>query len=114
MSVGLVISLVCGVLAPVSLVFACVFEFLAARLAKNPRCDRQRLTRRYTLSDVGNVAAWLFLLVAYLINRNAASTTFTNAMSYLLLGTLVADLVFLWLRRKRPRPEGKKKNIWEW
>ena len=46
MSGGMIFSAVIGVLAPLSLIAACVFEAMAFKMAKNPRCDQKLLAKR--------------------------------------------------------------------
>ena len=108
-----------GVLGPAAMLAACVFELLARRMSKNPRCDKKRLERLQQYADVGLVAAWLLLAAAYLSFRylapdaEALAAGFEGWMSAMLGALLILDIVYLFLRRSRPRPEGKKKNFWE-
>lgn len=119
MSAGVVISLICAVLMPLSLIFGCVNEFIAMRLAKNPRCDKDRLVRIYTQADVGNVLAWLFMVAAYATFQNlgagaaAYEDLFQTTMIWSLGILLVACIVFLRLRRNRADEYRGKKHFWE-
>lgn len=108
-----------GALGPAAMLAACVFEFLARRVSKNPRGDRKRLAELQQYADVGLVAAWLLLAAAYLCFRylapdaEAQAASFESWMTGMLLALLALDIVYLYLRRSRPRPKGKKKNFWE-
>ena len=119
MSLGGIAAMILGVLAPVSLVFACVCEALAARGAKNPRGDKQKLAKTYTAANAGLVAAWLLLAAAYLVFKflsgasDAQTAQFQTFMTWALLAALAADIVFLALRRGRPAEFRGRRQFWE-
>jgi putative exporter of polyketide antibiotics len=100
------LAMVCGILSPVAILVACICEFLAKRLAKDPRCNKEKLARYYRVADVGLVAAWVLLGVAYALGGDYVS-------GVILVLLLVLDVVYLFLRRSRPRPAGAKKRFWE-
>jgi putative exporter of polyketide antibiotics len=99
-------AMVCGILSPIAILIACISEFLAKRLAKDPRCNKEKLTRYYRVADVGLVAAWVLLAVAYALGGDSVG-------EIIILLLLVLDVVYLFLRRSRPRPAGAKKRFWE-
>lgn len=119
MSFGAILGFAFGVLGPAAILVACVFEFLARRMAKNPRCDKKILARRQQIADVGLVAAWICLALAYVCFNHLApdaaalESAFQTWMSVMLILLLVLDIVYLYLRRSRPRPAGAKKHFWE-
>mgnify|MGYP007070022458 CR=1 FL=1 len=119
MSFGATLSFILGLLGPAAMLTACVFELLAKRLRKNPRCDKKLVERRQTIADAGLVAAWLLLAAAYLCFQRMAPDAaalegrFQTWMTGVLLALLVLDIVYLVLRRSRPRQEGQKKHFWE-
>ena len=118
MSGGMIFSAGLGVLAPLSLIAACVFEAMAFKMAKNPRCDQKLLAKRRSVADVLLVAAWLLLAAAYLGGKYmvtaAEGAAFTKLMTWILGALLLADIYYLYLRRSRPKRDGsKKKNFWE-
>ena len=119
MSFGAVLAFACGILGPCAIGAACVLEFLARRLGKNPRCDKKRLSKLQNGADIGLVAAWLLLAAAYIFFRYAApdaealEATFGTWMTWMLVALLVLDIVYLYLRRARPRKAGAKKHFWE-
>lgn len=119
MSIGAMLSFAMGLLGPIALLAACVFEFLGRRMAQNPRCDREKLAKRQQWADIALVAAWLLLGGAYLcmsyLTPDAAAwqTAFSSWMSGMLVALLVLDVIYLYLRRARPRPAGAKKRFWE-
>jgi putative exporter of polyketide antibiotics len=99
-------AMVCGILSPIAILIACVCEFLAKRLAKDPRCNKEKLARHYRVADIGLVAAWVLLGVAYALGGDYVS-------GIILVLLLVLDVLYLFLRRSRPRPAGAKKHFWE-
>ena len=119
MSAGAICSYIAGVLGPVAMGAACVFEFIARRLSKSPRSDKTRIEKLQSYADIGLVAAWLLLAAAYLLFQNTApdaaalEPAFQRWMSWSLGVLLVLDIVYLYLRRARPRKPGSKKNFWE-
>ncbi|MCD7845324.1 MAG: hypothetical protein LUG57_05650 [Oscillospiraceae bacterium] len=119
MSFGAILSFGLGIAGPAALLVACVFEAMGRKMAKNPRCDKEKLAKRQHWADVGLVCAWLFLAAAYLcfsyLTADAATwqTSFESWMTIMLVALLVLDIVYLYLRRARPRPAGKKKRFWE-
>lgn len=117
MGAGYIISLALGVLSPAAMLGGCVFEALAYKMAKNPRCDKALLEKRRQISDVFLVAAWLLLAAAYLSFRGlcagADDTLFKAVMTWILFVLLAADIYYLYLRRSRPRKPGQKKRFWE-
>ncbi len=119
MSIGALLSFALGILGPASLLTACIFEFLARRMARDARHDKEKLAKRQRYADVGLVAAWLLLAAAYLcfsfLTPDAAAwqEAFQAWMTGMLAALAVLDIVYLYLRRARPRPAGKKKNFWE-
>jgi hypothetical protein len=52
------------------------------------------------------VAAWVLLGVAYALGGDYVS-------GIILVLLLVLDVLYLFLRRSRPRPAGAKKHFWE-
>lgn len=103
-----------GILGPVAMLCACVFEFLARRMAKKPQRNESRLEKLRHFADIGLVAAWLLLGAAYLLtDASSGDTAFETWMTWMLLALLALDIVYLYLRRSRPRPAGKKKYFWE-
>lgn len=119
MSFGAILGFGAGILGPVSMAAACVFEFLARRLAKNPRCDKNRLAKLQHYADIGLVAAWLLLAAAYLSfqflapDAEALAASFERWMTWMLTALLVFDIAYLLLRRARPKKPGAKKRFWE-
>lgn len=119
MSVGTILSFALGVLGPVALAVACVFEFLARRTRKDPRCDKSILARQQKTADVGLVAAWLLFAAAYVAFQTMAPDAavwerlFQKWMTWVIGGLLVLDVLYLVLRRSRPRKPGQKKQFWE-
>ena len=119
MSFGSILGFVAGILGPISMAVACVFEFKAGRMQKNPRCDKTRLEKLRHYADIGLVAAWLLLAAAYLsfqylaTDAAALAGTFETWMTWMLIALLVFDIAYLFLRRKRPRDPGAKKRFWE-
>ena len=119
MSMGAILGYAAGVLSPLAMLAACVFELLARKLSRDPRCDKALLEKRRQLADAGLVAAWLLLAAAYLCFQYLAAETaaspdwFMGWMSWCLVLLLALDIWYLYLRRSRPRQPGKKKNFWE-
>ncbi len=119
MSIGAMLGYVFGALGPAAMLTACVFEFLARRMSKDPRCDKAVLAKRRHYADIGLVAAWLLLAAAYVCFQYLApdaavlAVGFQTWMTGCLAALLVLDVVYLFLRRARPREEGKKKKYWE-
>ena len=117
MGAGYIISLALGVLSPAAMLGGCVFEAIAFKMAKNPRCDKAVLEKRRQVSDVLLVSAWLLLAAAYLCFRGlcagADDTIFKTAMTWGLCVLLLADIYYLYLRRSRPGKPGRKKRFWE-
>lgn len=100
-----------GILSPAAIFIACVYEFMARRMVKDPRHDKKLLEKRQKTADIALVAAWLLLAVACLIGGDAR---FDSMMTWWVFpALLVLDVVYLYLRRSRPRPAGKKKYFWE-
>ena len=119
MSIGAILGFGCGVLSPVVLLAACVFEFLARRMS-NPRHPvKEKIERRQTIADIGLVAAWVLLPAAYLCFTKLASdadvyqAAFADFMTVIIIVLVVVDVVYLYLRRSRPRAPGSKKHFWE-
>ncbi len=103
-----------GILGPVSMLAACVFEFLARRVARKPRHNAALPVKFRRFADIGLVAAWLLLGGAYLLtDASAGDARFEAWMTWMLLALLILDILYLYLRRGRPRSEGKKKHFWE-
>jgi hypothetical protein len=100
------LGMVCGVLSPIAILIACIFEFLAKRLRKDPRCDKQKLARAYQVADIGLVAAWVLLALAYGLGGDSVS-------GIIVVLLLVLDIPYLFLRRSRPKTPGQKKHFWE-
>jgi len=112
----MIISYILGVLAPATLIACCVFEAMAFKLSKNPRCDAELLAKRRNVADALLVAAWLVLAAAYLAGRYfiaaADEALFSKYFTYVLGAMLLADIYVLYLRRSRPK-KGGKKRFWE-
>ena len=106
-------SYILGILSPAAIFIACVFEFMARRMAKDARHDKALLEKRQKTADMSLVAAWLLLGAAYLVGASAGDAVFESMMTWVLLVLLALDVVYLYLRRSRPRPAGKKKRVWE-
>lgn len=119
MSIGSILGFAFGILGPISMGSACVFEYMARKLAKDPRCDKSRLEKLRTYADVGLVAAWLLLAAAYLSFQHLAAdaaalaSSFESWMTWMLFALLILDIVYLFLRRARPKKPGAKKRFWE-
>lgn len=119
MSIVAVLSYAAGLLGPISMGAACVFEYMARRLAKNPRHDKSRAAKLRQHADIGLVAAWLLLAAAYLLfqyltpDAAALEASFQVWMTWMLGALLVLDILYLYLRRARPRDAGTKKHFWE-
>lgn len=119
MSFGAILSFGLGIAGPAALLIACVFEFMGRRMARNPRHDKEKLAKRQHWADVGLVCAWLCLAAAYLcfsyltVDAAAWQAAFESWMTIMLLALLALDILYLYLRRARPRPAGKKKRFWE-
>jgi hypothetical protein len=99
-------GIVCAVLSPIAILVACIFEFLAKRLRKDPRCNKEKLARYYLVGDIGLVAAWVLLGVAYALGGNSVG-------DIIIILLLVLDIPYLFLRRSRPKAPGQKKKFWE-
>lgn len=102
-----------GILSPAAIFIACVYEFMARRMVKDPRHDKKLLEKRQKTADIALAAAWLLLGAAYLVGSSSGNAAFEAMMTWALLALLVLDVVYLYLRRSRPRPAGKKKHFWE-
>lgn len=102
-----------GILSPAAIFIACVYEFMARRMVKDPRHDKKLLEKRQKTADIALAAAWLLLGAAYLVGNSSGNAAFEAMMTWALLALLVLDVVYLYLRRSRPRPAGKKKHFWE-
>lgn len=119
MSIGAILGYCFGILGPASMAAACVYEYMARKLAKNPRCDKNRLEKLRTRADIGLVAAWLLLAAAYLsfqylaVDAAALAASFESWMTWMLFALLAFDIVYLFLRRARPKKPGAKKRFWE-
>ena len=119
MSIAAITSFAVGILGPVALAAACVFEYMARRLAKDPRCDKDRLAELRHFADIGLVAAWLLLAAAYLLFQYLApdaaawEAAFQKWMTWMLGALLLLDILYLYLRRSRPRGSGPNKKFWE-
>ena len=119
LTTGSILSFAAGLLGPLAMAAACVFEALARRLAKKTGCDETRLERLRSYADAGLVAAWLLLAAAYLLFRYLApdaaalEPSFQRWMTWMLGALLVLDLLYLYLRRARPRKPGGNKRFWE-
>jgi hypothetical protein len=99
-------GMVCAILSPVSILIACIFEFLAKRLRKDPRCNKEKLARYCQVADIGLVAAWVLLGVAYAMCGDSIG-------GIIILLLLVLDIPYLFLRRSRLKNSGQKKKFWE-
>ena len=119
MSIGAILGFGAGILGPLAMAAACVFEFMARRLTKKPRCDKKKLEKLQHYADVGLVSAWLLLAAAYLSFQYLATdaavyaSSFESWMTWMLVALLVLDIAYLYLRRARPRKAGAKKRFWE-
>jgi len=117
MDLAYILGMVFGVLAPVTLVAACVFEGRSFRLLKDPRHNKQKLAGIQKTADILLVAAWLLLAAAYLAHNllscGAENVLFAKHMTWVLGALLLADIYYLYLRRARPRKPGQKKHFWE-
>ena len=106
-----------GILAPVSRVIACVFEAKGRRLRKNPRHDKDRDAFLRRRADSFLAAAFLLLAAAYIVHGvltgQRGDALFSAAMTYILGALALAEVVYLFLRRGRPRKPGQKKRFWE-
>lgn len=117
MDMAFILGMVFGVLAPLTLIAACVFEGKSFRLLKDPRHNKEQLAGIQKKSDILLVAAWLLLAAAYLahnlLSGGAESPLFAQYMTYVLGALLLADIYYLYLRRARPRKPGQKRHFWE-
>ncbi len=118
MSLGCIVTLGVTALGPVALAVACVFEFMARRLRKDPRCDKERLARKEHGSDVGMVAGFGLWVLGYVIqalcpDRAVWEGLFQSWMTWVIGILVVVDIPFMLLRRDRPRKPGRKKQFWE-
>ena len=119
MSIGAWLGFIFGVLGPAALLAACVFEFLARRMSRDPRCDKDLLSKRQQYADIGLVAAWILLAAAYLCfqymapDASGLADRFQSWMTGCIVALVLLDIVYLYLRRSRPRERGKKKRFWE-
>lgn len=118
MSIGCILALGVSALGPVALAVACVFEFMARRLRKNPRCDKKLLEKRQHAADVGLVAGMGLWAASYVIqsmspSRAAWEALFQQWMTWVVLVLVVLDVIYVVLRRGRPRKPGQKKPFWE-
>lgn len=118
MTIGAILSLGVGALGPVALAAACVFEYMARKLRKNPRCDKNLLEKRQKASDVGLVAGMGLWCAAYIFQgmspgRAAWEALFQQWMTWVLIVLAVLCVVYMYLRRSRPRKPGQKKHFWE-
>ena len=118
MSIGCILSLGVSALGPAALAVACVFECMARRLRKNPRCDKELLEKRQKVSDAGLVAGMGLWAAAYVIqsmspDRAVWEPLFQQWMTWVVVALAVLDIVYVVLRRGRPRKPGKKKQFWE-
>lgn len=118
MSIGCILALGAAVLGPAALAVACVFECMARKLRKNPRCDKNLLEKRQKVSDVGLVAGMGLWCLSYVIQSMSPDKAvweplFQQWMTWVVLVLVVLDIVYLLLRRGRPRKPGQKKPFWE-
>ena len=118
MSIGCIITLGVTALGPAALAAACVFEAMARRLRKNPRGDRALLARREHWSDIGMVAGFGLWALGYVIqalcpDRAAWEPLFRSWMTWVIGALAAVDVVFVLLRRDRPRKPGQRKRFWE-
>ena len=119
MSFGAILSFAFGILGPAAIAVACVFEGMARRLAKDPRHDKDRVGRLRRNADIGLVAGCLLLPGAYLAfqtivpDAEAVEAAFQAWMTWMLAAFLAADIIYLLLRRARPRDPNAKKRFWE-
>ncbi len=119
MSTFAVLSYVSGILGPIALAAACVFELLARRHAAKAGQDAEQVEKLRRCADVGLVAAWLLLAAAYMLFKNLApdadalAVSFQSWMTWMLGTLLVLDILYLYLRRARPKKPGEKKRFWE-
>lgn len=118
MSIGCILALGVSGLGPVALAAACVFEFMARRLRKNPRCDQALLAKRQKASDVGLVAGLGLWCLSYIVqsmspDRAAWEALFQQWMTWVVIALVVLDVIYVILRRNRPRKPGQKKSFWE-
>lgn len=117
MNLAYILGIVLGVLAPLTLVAACVFEGQSFRLLKDPRHNKEKLAGIQKKADILLVAAWLLLAAAYLahnlLSGGAEDPLFAKHMTWVLGALLLADIYYLYLRKARPRKPGQKKHFWE-
>ena len=119
MSFGTVISFGFGILSPLALVVACIFEFIARRMAKGKKPDTALLQKRQTVADACLIAAWILLALAYVCfrflptDKDVWQAAFQNWMTWCIYALVALDIVYLYIRRARPRKEGEKKRFWE-
>lgn len=117
MSVAYILAMVFGVLSPISMVIACVYESRCAKLIKDPRHDKDLWARIARKADSFMAIAFLLLAAAYIVHGvltgESGEALFAASMTYILGALLVADIVYLFLRRRRPRKPGQKKRFWE-
>ncbi len=117
MSVPYILAMIFGVLSPISMVIACMFESRCVKLAKDPRHDKALWAQLCRKADNFMAIAFLLLAGAYIVHGvltgQSGEPLFAASMTYVLGALLVADIVYLFLRRKRPRKPGQKKRFWE-
>ncbi len=118
MTLPYILAMIFGVLSPVSMVVACVFEGKAFRLRKNPRHDKTLCQKLQRKGDNFLAVAFLLLAAAYIVHGvltgQSGEPLFAASMTYVLGALLLADIYYLYLRRSRPRKAGQKKRFWEW
>ncbi len=119
MSIGAILSFMIGVAGPAALLVACVCEFMARRMTAKPRKEPERIQKCQHIADIALVCSWLFLAAAYLcfsyLTPDAAAwqASFEAWMSVMLTALVILDIIYLYLRRARPRSPEKKKRFWE-
>lgn len=118
MSIGCILALGVSALGPVALAVACVFEFMARKLRKNPRSDKKLLEKRQQVSDAGLVIGMGLWCLSYVIqsmspDRAVWEALFQQWMTWVVIALVVLDVIYVVLRRGRPRKPGKKKQFWE-
>lgn len=118
MSIGMILTLGVSALGPVALAVACVFEYMAWKMRKNPRASKELLAQRQKASDTGLVAAFGLWALGYIIqsvcpDAAAWELLFQKWMTWIVCILLVLDIPYLIWRRSRPGKPGQKKRFWE-
>lgn len=118
MSIGMILTLGVSALGPVALAVACILEYTAWKMRKNPRCDKAVLGKRQQASDRWLVAAFGLWALGYIVqslcpDAVAWEALFQKWMTWVIGILLVLDIPYLIWRRSRPRKPGQKKQFWE-